>query len=252
MGTSRSDADPDTRTRIVLAAGELFAQRGLDGVGVRDIVTRAGVALSAVNYHFGSKTELYTACLRYVLEEHIHVTRLFDALIQDPGDRSAADTVAALLDGARAFVSATFAAEQPEWFGRIFMRAWLELPAKQFALLRDTLAPLDDALRRLAGRHRPDLSRTQVQIMINGLYAKVHMSMLAKDVILEDLACADYDAHYLAGLALDVARGVTSTLGLPDPATIHGAGRAGGEIDAGPAPGAAGAEKRPERNGAHG
>jgi AcrR family transcriptional regulator len=219
---ARSDSsDQDTRTRIILAAGELFARRGLDGTGVRDIVTQAGVALSAVNYHFGSKPELYVECLRYVLEERINPTRLFESLIQDPGDRSPADEVAALLDGARAFVGATLALEQPDWFGKMVTRALLELPAGEHALLRETVAPVDDALRRLAARFRPGLSRTEVQIMINGLYAKVHMSLLAKDLILQDLGQEDYDEPYLAGLALDLARGVTGTLGLPDPATLE-------------------------------
>ena len=48
----------DTRVAILLAAGEMFAHRGFDGVSIREIVARAGVTLSAVNYHFGSKEAL--------------------------------------------------------------------------------------------------------------------------------------------------------------------------------------------------
>ena len=219
---ARSDSsDQDTRTRIIQAAGELFARSGVDGTSVRDIVTQAGVALSAVNYHFGSKTELYVECLRYVLEERINPTRLFESLIQDPGDRTPQEETAALLDGARAFVGATLALEQPDWFGKMITRAMLELPADQHVLLRETVAQVDDALRRLAARFRPVLSRTEVQIMINGLYAKVHMSLLAKELILQDLEQDDYDETYLSALAMDIARGVTGTLGLPDPASLE-------------------------------
>jgi AcrR family transcriptional regulator len=52
---------PDTRERIFLAAERLFAQRGFDGVSVRDIVEAAQVNLAAVSYHFGSKSELLLA-----------------------------------------------------------------------------------------------------------------------------------------------------------------------------------------------
>ena len=43
------------RERILDAAESLFALHGLDGVSFRDITARAGVSLSAIHYHFGSK-----------------------------------------------------------------------------------------------------------------------------------------------------------------------------------------------------
>src|SRR5271165_136753 len=55
---------PDTRERIFLAAERLFAERGFDGVSVRDIVQEANVNLAAVSYHFGSKSELMLAVFR--------------------------------------------------------------------------------------------------------------------------------------------------------------------------------------------
>ena len=53
-----------TAARIFLAAETLFAERGFDGVSVRDIVEAAEVNLAAVSYHFGSKTELLLAVFR--------------------------------------------------------------------------------------------------------------------------------------------------------------------------------------------
>ena len=46
------------RVTILDAAEELFAQSGFDGVPVREVAKKAGVALSLVTYHFPSKTEL--------------------------------------------------------------------------------------------------------------------------------------------------------------------------------------------------
>jgi AcrR family transcriptional regulator len=40
-------------------AEELFAERGFFGASVRDITEHAGVRLAAVNYHFGTKEELF-------------------------------------------------------------------------------------------------------------------------------------------------------------------------------------------------
>jgi AcrR family transcriptional regulator len=58
------DPAPDPRERIFLAAERLFAERGFDGVSVRDIVQAADVNLAAVSYYFGSKSELLLAVFR--------------------------------------------------------------------------------------------------------------------------------------------------------------------------------------------
>ncbi len=55
---------PDSCERIFLAAERLFAERGFDGVSVRDIVQAADVNLAAVSYYFGSKSELMLAVFR--------------------------------------------------------------------------------------------------------------------------------------------------------------------------------------------
>src|SRR5690554_6464267 len=51
----------DTVTRLLDAAEELFSGRGFAGTSLRNITTRAGVNLAAVNYHFGSKKALIQA-----------------------------------------------------------------------------------------------------------------------------------------------------------------------------------------------
>ena len=51
------------RDHILDAAEELFAERGYTGASVRDITGAAGVDLSLMNYHFGSKFELMRSVL---------------------------------------------------------------------------------------------------------------------------------------------------------------------------------------------
>jgi AcrR family transcriptional regulator len=58
MGMERTQADP-TRERLLDEAEKLFAEKGFDGVSVREITAKAGSHLSAINYHFGSKKNLY-------------------------------------------------------------------------------------------------------------------------------------------------------------------------------------------------
>jgi TetR/AcrR family transcriptional regulator, regulator of cefoperazone and chloramphenicol sensitivity len=54
--------DP-TRMRLLEAAGEEFAANGFECARIRKICERAGANVSAVNYHFGDKSELYTAAV---------------------------------------------------------------------------------------------------------------------------------------------------------------------------------------------
>jgi len=55
----RATVGDRVRENILDHAEELFAERGFFGASVRDITEHAGVRLAAVNYHFGTKEELF-------------------------------------------------------------------------------------------------------------------------------------------------------------------------------------------------
>lgn len=76
----RGLADPtsaDTKTRILDAAEQLFMEHGFEATSLRSLTAAAGVNLAAVNYHFGSKEELFQAVL----------TRRLDPMNQERIDR---------------------------------------------------------------------------------------------------------------------------------------------------------------------
>ncbi|WP_162256484.1 TetR/AcrR family transcriptional regulator [Sphingomonas sp. Root710] len=52
---------PETREQLIAIALPIFARHGYDGASTRDIAQQAGVALSAISYHFGGKPELFAA-----------------------------------------------------------------------------------------------------------------------------------------------------------------------------------------------
>lgn len=58
----RSDGEA-TKTRILEAAGELFAAKGYAETSNKDIAARAQVDLASINYHFGNRSGLYQAVL---------------------------------------------------------------------------------------------------------------------------------------------------------------------------------------------
>jgi AcrR family transcriptional regulator len=72
-----------SRTRILNVAAAAFAQKGFNGVTIRDLAARASVNLAAVNYHFGSKEGLYAAVIDAVLAEWTYEIVLVDELSAD-------------------------------------------------------------------------------------------------------------------------------------------------------------------------
>jgi AcrR family transcriptional regulator len=59
---------PSRRDEIVAAAVRVFGRTGLADAGVQDIAEEAGVAPTAVYYHFSGKEELFGLALRRVLD----------------------------------------------------------------------------------------------------------------------------------------------------------------------------------------
>ncbi len=58
-------ASQETRRKLIDAAGQVFAERGLHAATLQEITDRAGVNKAAVNYHFRDKLELYAAVVRH-------------------------------------------------------------------------------------------------------------------------------------------------------------------------------------------
>lgn len=65
-----------TKDRLIVVAGELFAERGFDAVSLRTITDKANANLAAVNYHFGSKQDLIVAVVDDIVRP-VNERRLF-------------------------------------------------------------------------------------------------------------------------------------------------------------------------------
>jgi len=59
----QTERSADTAERILEAALEIFSERGFEGARTRDIAARAGVTLGLLQYHHGSKLDLWKAAV---------------------------------------------------------------------------------------------------------------------------------------------------------------------------------------------
>ena len=67
----RREAGLRTRTRLLDAALDLLAERGEDGVSLRELTGAAQANVAAVSYHFGSLQSLCDAAIEYALERYL-------------------------------------------------------------------------------------------------------------------------------------------------------------------------------------
>jgi AcrR family transcriptional regulator len=68
----RREAGLRTRTRLLDAALDLLAERGEDGLTLRELTTAAEANVAAVSYHFGSLRSLCDAAIEHALELYLH------------------------------------------------------------------------------------------------------------------------------------------------------------------------------------
>jgi TetR/AcrR family transcriptional regulator, regulator of cefoperazone and chloramphenicol sensitivity len=64
------------KQRLIRVAMQMFAEKGFDGITVRDIASAANVSVGLINHHFGSKEGLREAVDQYFLSQ-------FEEILQD-------------------------------------------------------------------------------------------------------------------------------------------------------------------------
>lgn len=142
-----------TRTAVLDAAERLFAEKGVEGVSIRDITAAAGANLAAVNYHFGSKERLVMEVFARRLEpmNRARLARL-DALETAAGPRPV--ELSRIIEAfvRCSLVTETGEADQRESIMRLLSRCFFEpdLGIKRF---------LEEQLHEVASRFDRAISR---------------------------------------------------------------------------------------------
>lgn len=109
--------------QIYGAATRLFGDLGFNGVSTRAIAREVGLNIATVNYHVGSKRELYAEVVRrlYQHEQELldrHLNEIAEDVLTDP--RAFVELLGAVIE---ALVN--MQAEHPER-ARLYMQRWLE------------------------------------------------------------------------------------------------------------------------------
>lgn len=146
-----SSVEADSLERILQAATLLFAEHGYHGVSTRTIAAAVGLNVSTVNYHAGSKRELYRKVFHRLFTREY---ALVAGLVSDVDDAVVCDRQALrallqrLVDG---MVDMTVASPEVP---RLWVRRWLEREFRFEDIEVDFSLPLYAMVRDVLERAR--------------------------------------------------------------------------------------------------
>jgi AcrR family transcriptional regulator len=156
MAKVEQEHDP-TRSKLLEAAGEVFAEHGFHAATVREICSRAGANVAAVNYYFGDKSELYEEVLRQAL-----------CTVHDGGLREALTSIEpeeALRRAVRHMLGRLCDTSRPNW-AMLLMTHELAKPTPALArVIQDIIGPNYGMFRGIVGRMLglpPDHEKTRL------------------------------------------------------------------------------------------
>src|ERR1044071_2795600 len=122
-----------TRTRLLDAAGEVFAERGYRNATVREICQRAGANIASVNYYFKGKEGLYAQVVDYA-QACMHSAY---PIRMDPS-APAADRLAQFI---RAFLVRVLDDARPAWHTKLMSREMVEPTSALDQVVARTIRP---------------------------------------------------------------------------------------------------------------
>ncbi|MFO0846375.1 MAG: CerR family C-terminal domain-containing protein [Gemmataceae bacterium] len=158
-------AGEDPRQRLLDVAGKKFAEKGFDATNVREITEAAGMNVAAVNYHFGSKEELYIEAVR-------HAARTCEQITPMPTWPEGVPPEERLRDFIRAFLTRLLREDAPVWHRHLIMREVADpRPGACEEFVRVFVKPMFEVLKGIlqelapAGTATEDLQLTGASIV---------------------------------------------------------------------------------------
>lgn len=84
MPRIKKDEKEKSKQRILYSATKLFAQKGFDGVGIREICKDSNTNICMISYFWGGKEELYKGIVEDLIEKQTEYAKTFINLEIEP------------------------------------------------------------------------------------------------------------------------------------------------------------------------
>lgn len=175
----RREAGLRTRARLMDAALDLIAERGEEGVTLRELTDSAEANVAAVSYHFGSLRSLCEAAIADALERYLDAQQ---EAVSELGPESTLEELAAAF--ARPMIRALTSGGRDLAVMRIVARAGLDPPEEW-----DRLSARFDQIRadcvRVLKANVPDVTRKELNLRtrcVAGMLNWLALAPIEKDL----------------------------------------------------------------------
>lgn len=212
----------ESRGRILSSAGQLFAERGFNGVSTRELAKEAGVNVSAIAYYFRGKKGLYRAVFNQLIEDTNPFFQPTAAYIRESvaaadGDRKALAEVTRWL--IRTLLNGVLNEGAMQWQMGLMLREYHQ-PTDGFSILMEhRVNPMHDAVAGLvAAATVKDPEDTETLLLTCCLIGQCMAFGAARGLVLARLNWATFNAENLPCVVDTVTNVALAMLGLNEEA----------------------------------
>ena len=210
----------DTKNALILAAGELFAKQGFDGVSTRMIAEKAKVNLGAIHYHFGSKEKLYVETFSAIAAEgkNFCLSEIFASspeLLETPSGRGEI-----IREVVFQFFRDLFESSRRDWKKRLIIQELFHPSPIMPTLVEKILKPDNEELADFFLVLSPAKSRSEAYAWADTLYAQGFFYLMAREPLAVLRGAENMGEDFLRTVAATTARSMILLAGLPLPANL--------------------------------
>ncbi len=190
-----------TRDHLLRSATEVFAEFGYEHATIKEICSRAGANIAAVNYHFRDKENLYRQVLKLIIEQS---TQSHPIALQYPPVACPQEKLRLFI---RAFLSRGFNAPRFDLASKIFSHE-KAAPTFGFNELFDAIIfPLTCVLRGIVREILgPDAPDANINLHACSIISQCVFYFDARPVVARFRGKADFTPQELDGLADHITR----------------------------------------------
>ena len=195
---SGKNQDDLPKERLLDKAEALFAQKGYHAVSIREITSTAGCNLAAVNYHFGSKENLYLEVFRNRWMSR--AVRLFEYYEKSLSTQASPSPTSIVKSLAKAFLEGPWTDEERIRHHLLIARELTE-PTEAFRLLADqVMRPFLKGLADQLSDLRPkEIEEEGMLLKIMSIFGMLFFFNFAR-VMVTGLTGREYDSEFKARL----------------------------------------------------
>jgi AcrR family transcriptional regulator len=201
----------DTRTRILNAAGPVFAEKGYQNTTVREICRVANVNLASMNYHFGHKERLYIETVKQAQRNKIEQ-------VPQPQWQTGTSPAEKLRGFVRTLITRMMGTGEAPWQTRLMMREIMQPTQACQELVQNYFRPQFEILLGIleellpAATTQPKRHQLAFSVVGQCLYYRVAHEVVALLIDKEERE-AHYDAQQLGDHVTDL---MLAALSSPD------------------------------------